>query len=99
MARFDVYARADGPGFLLDLQSDLLDPLNTRVVAPLLPKDSAPRPAAHLNPVFTIDGVEHVLVTQFLSAVPKSLLRSPKDTLSDQADRITRAVDMVFQGI
>jgi toxin CcdB len=37
MARFDVYENPDGPGSLLDVQAELLDPLNTRVVVPLTP--------------------------------------------------------------
>ncbi|MEL7213980.1 MAG: CcdB family protein [Pseudomonadota bacterium] len=99
MARFDIYKRDDGPGFLVDLQSDLLAPMNTRVVAPLLPQDAAPSPAAYLNPLFDIDGTAHVLVTQFLSAVPVTLTKTPYGSLSDHADTITRAIDMVFQGI
>ena len=99
MARFDIYERGDGPGFLLDLQSDLLAPMTTRVVAPLLPQDIAPKPATHLNPRFDIDGVPHVMVTQFLSAVPAALTKTPYGTLDAHADQITRAVDMVFQGI
>jgi toxin CcdB len=52
MARCDIYARKDGPGFLIDCQADLLSGLNTRFVAPLLPEAHAPMPAARLNPVF-----------------------------------------------
>jgi toxin CcdB len=36
-----------------------------RFVAPLLPLNEAPRPAARLNPVFTIEDQPHVMVTQF----------------------------------
>ena len=37
MARYDVFAGAVEGSFLLDVQTDLLDHLNTRVVVPLLP--------------------------------------------------------------
>lgn len=97
MARFDLY-RAEGPGYLLDVQTDLLDGLNTRVVVPVLPADRAPKPAQLLNPVVAIEGEDHVLVTQFLAAVPLSHLKLPAGTLRSQADDITRALDMVFQG-
>lgn len=58
MARFDVYRNPEGDGYLVDLQADLLDHLNTRIVAPLLPVDRAPKPAATLNPVLNV-GTEH----------------------------------------
>ena len=98
MPRHDFYPAPGGAGFLLDLQTDLLDGLATRVVAPLLPAEGAPLPARGLNPVFEIEGRPHVLATQFLSAVPASLLRQPAGNLGARADEITRALDMVFQG-
>jgi len=52
MARFDVYDSPDGAGYLLDVQADILDILNTRVVVPLMPISAAPSPAKHLNPIF-----------------------------------------------
>jgi len=38
MAKFDVHKRLNGPGYLLDLQANILSGLNTRFVAPLLPR-------------------------------------------------------------
>ncbi|MGY0709320.1 CcdB family protein [Azospirillum argentinense] len=49
MARFDVHRRLDGPGFLLDLQANILRDLNTRFVVPLLPPGEAPLAAKRLN--------------------------------------------------
>ena len=74
MARYDVLEDPDGAGLLLALQSDLLDGLDTVVVAPLLPSDRAPKPARRLNPVFHIAGAPHVMVTQFMAAVPTTVL-------------------------
>jgi toxin CcdB len=65
MAKFDVYALAQGRGYLIDCQANLLSDLNTRFVVPLLPLEEAPKPAARLNPVFDIAGEPHVMVTQF----------------------------------
>ena len=61
MARFDTYRFADG--YLLDVQADLLDGLNTRMAVPLMPLETAPKPAERLNPLFTIEGSEYVMVT------------------------------------
>ena len=82
MPKYDVFPNPSGDGFLLDVQSDLLNDLNTRVVVPLLPSASAPKPATRLNPAFDINGESVVMVTQFMAAVPvgtsRPLLRISK---------------------
>ena len=98
MARFDIFENNDGAGYLLDVQSDLLSGLNTRVVVPLLPKSSAPFPAQGLNPVFTVDGQELVMVTQYMAAVPEGELRFGTGSLAEQQVEISAALDMLFLG-
>lgn len=98
MARFDVYPNPNEDGFLLDVQTDLLGQLNTKIVVPLMPKAKAPHPAKRLNPSFEISGDPHVMVTQFMAAVPASMLKAPVTNLAEQADDITNALDMVFFG-
>lgn len=98
MPRYDIYRPERGSGYLLDVQSDLLDQLSTRIVVPLLPKQDAPEPATRLNPVFELDGEDHVMVTQFLVAVPVSVLKRPEANLAYRYDDITNALDMVFHG-
>lgn len=98
MARYDVFPNPDGRGFLLDVQSDLLDGLNTRVVVPLMSQGSAPKPAKRLNPQFELAGKPYVMVTQFISAVPLSILKTPEANLSAQFSEITVAIDMLTQG-
>jgi toxin CcdB len=96
MAKYDVYP--NGTGYLLDVQTELLDTLNTRVVVPLFPIMEAPEPAKRLNPVFEIDGAEVVMVTQFLASVHQSILKNPSKNLSRHSDEITNALDMIFLG-
>ncbi|MCG8512081.1 MAG: CcdB family protein [Rhodospirillales bacterium] len=98
MARHDVYPNPDGPGYLLDVQADLLDGLNTRIVVPLFPETNAPQPAARLNPVFQIEGRRVVMTTQFLAAVPAAILKTPVTNLSNHFAQITDALDMAFHG-
>lgn len=98
MARFDVYARPGGAGYVLDVQADILNGLNTRIVVPLLPLSEAPMPAKRLNPVFEIGAEPHVMVTQFMAAVPRALLRSPVANLAEQDSEIMAALDMVLVG-
>lgn len=82
MARFDVYPSPDSASYLLDVQADLLADLNTRLVVPLMPVSAAPAPAKRLNPVFEIGSEHYVMVTQFLSAVPLSVLAAPVTTVA-----------------
>lgn len=98
MARYDLYRAPDGPGWWLDVQADVLDGLNTRVVVPLLPESQATVPAKRLNPVFEVEGERAVMVTQYLSAVPVRVLGRPVGSLVDKADEIGAALDMVFVG-
>jgi toxin CcdB len=98
VARFDLYRNPDGKGYLLDLQSDLIGGLNTRVVAPLIPLADAPRPARRLNPVFDIADGQLVMATQFMAAVPTRELRERIGSLADQHDAIMNALDMIFTG-
>ncbi len=83
---------------MLDVQADLLDALNTRMVVPLIAAGKAPVPAKRLNPVFMIDGKEYVMVTQFMAAVPRSILREPVANLNDRFEEVTTAIDMLMQG-
>ncbi|MFT4102364.1 MAG: CcdB family protein [Burkholderiaceae bacterium] len=99
MARFHVYGNADGEGYLLDVQANLLEHLNTCVVVPLLPPDKAPKPASILNPVFEIERAPHVMVTQFMAAVPRRLMSADVLSLEHEAHVIVSALDCLFQGI
>ncbi|MEP3427973.1 MAG: CcdB family protein [Hyphomicrobiales bacterium] len=98
MARNDLYRLTSSQTLVLDVQADLLDNLNTRVVVPLLGRADAPTPAKFLNPVFTLEEEEFVMATQFLSAVSKSELGDAVGNLDKHHQDITRALDMVFQG-
>jgi toxin CcdB len=99
MARFDVYRNAGGAGFLLDCQADLLGGLNTRLVAPLLAPADAPKPAGRLNPVFTVEGAPHVMVTQYASAVELRELGPHVTSLAQHDREIMNALDFLLTGV
>jgi len=67
MARFDVYANRRGGAFLLDVQTDLITRLSTRVDVALLPLDAVPTVADRLNPIFEVQGSK-VLSVRHLNA-------------------------------
>lgn len=98
MARFDVYQRRDERGYLLDCQSDLLGDLDTRFTVPLLLFEDAPKPAGRLNPVFSVDGERVVMMTQYASAIRKSLVGTRVDTLEREHEAVMGALDMLLVG-
>ena len=98
MARFDVYANPGSAGYVLDVQADLLSALNTRIVVPLMPAHAAPSPAGRLNPRFQIGDEAHLMVTQFMAAIPRVVLGRPVTNLADQDAEIMAALDMVLVG-
>ena len=104
MARFDVYPN---PGvhsgttpFLLDVQSDLLDGLDSRMVIPLrsLEHFAKVKLPTLLTPVFAINGKDFLLETPKMGAVPNSILKNTVTSLSAHQDQITGALDFLFQG-
>ncbi|NYT26045.1 CcdB family protein [Alcaligenaceae bacterium] len=98
MDRYNVYPNPSGSGYLLNVQADILQPFNTRVVVPLLPLSQSPKPAKTLNPLFDIDGVQHAMVTQYIAAIPAKELKSVAFSLAHRNDEIVAAIDFLFHG-
>jgi len=97
MAQFHVY-RLPGDRLVLDLQTDLIES-GTRVVAPLLPVSSGPKPIGRLEPIFKIEGKPFVLHSAEMAAIPTALLKGkPIADLSASDYEIRGALDMVFSG-
>ena len=104
MARFDVYANpgthARTTPYLLDVQSNLLDAADSRMVIPLRSLEhfaKVPLPSA-LAPVFTIEGREVLLETLKMGAVPVRILKSPVASVTAEQARVTAALDFLFNG-
>ena len=51
-----------------------------------------------LNPVFTVEGVQVVMVTQLASSVSAHQLRDRVTSLEDEHDAIMNAFDMLLTG-
>ncbi len=101
MARFDVYPnpaaseRRHTP-FLLDVQNDYVDALDTRVVIALRKVTAFGPQARNLNPVVTVADEEVVLDTAALGALPTRLLRKPITNLRADRGPIQEALDTLF---
>jgi toxin CcdB len=104
MARFDVYpnpsSSAGTTPYLLDVQSDLFDGLDTRMVIPLRTQSAFAKVKLpeRLMPVFTIKGKNVVLETTKMAAVPTRILKQPLATLQDQQSAVVIALDFLFNG-
>ncbi|MCP5280932.1 MAG: CcdB family protein [Rhodoferax sp.] len=103
--QFDVYQnpsprmREQYP-FVVDIQSDLLGSLATRMVVPLavtqLASDDVPR---SLCPVFPVQGLQLMLLPFEAAPIPKRLLKTHVQSLKRFASEIVAAMDAVMSGV
>ncbi|MHC8494771.1 CcdB family protein [Thalassospira sp. SM2505] len=96
MAKGDIY-RFEA-GYVVDVQSDLLSDLKTRVIVPLRLKSEYAIPAERLNPVIRIESNEWVLLKQFIATVSLAEFGEKVGEFEDSF-ALTNALDMVFHGI
>lgn len=104
MAQFDIHARPgrhpdDPVEYLLDLQTELLDTLQTRLAAPLVRRETVNAPLAPLNPVIAVNGKPYLLLTQLCAAVPQRALGAKVGTAQAQRSEIVKALDFLVSGI
>ena len=101
MARFDVYAhpvaamRKFTP-FLLDVQNDFIDGLDSRVVVPLRAAALYRTRLRDLNPTFEIDNKTVVLDTAAMAAFPARELAKRVASLAQQQEEIVAAIDCLL---
>ena len=85
--------------FLIDVQSDLLDELNTRVVIPLTRTAGlARKPLSHLTPTLSFEGDTYLLMTPQLAGIARADLGPRAGSLVDQREQIMAAVDFLLTG-
>lgn len=104
MPQFAVYRNKNAHSkstypLLVDIQSDLLNDLQTRVVIPLTKVGAlTKKPLTHLTPVLNFDGDEYVLVTPQLAGIGKSELGAAVGSLEDKRQAIIAAMDFLLTG-
>jgi toxin CcdB len=103
--QYDVYANpsaksAEAFPYLVDVQSDLLSGLTTRMVVPLalkcLGKSDTPQ---RLCPVLAVAGKECMLIPYQAAPLLRALLKKKVGSVRDHASAIVAAVDAVIRGI
>ena len=105
MAQFTVYknknpkTRSAIP-FLLDVQNDLLNDLETRVVVPLCPVSVMKGKLLRaLTPVLAIEAESFVMLTPQMAGIPKGELGAPVTRLEHYRFEIVAAIDFLVTGI
>ncbi|MGF9756185.1 CcdB family protein [Microvirga sp. 0TCS3.31] len=98
MNQFDVYAGVGRSGTLVvDLQSNILGPMATRIVAPLFRRSETPI-LTELTPVVRLDGRDLVVMIPLMASIPVRELQRPAGSLASDQDAIKRALDVLFLG-
>ena len=86
--------------YFVNVQSDLLDDLNSRIVIPLsLYKTLKQTNAKKLCPIIDIDEGCFVLLTHQMTTVPKSILKKEITSLEKFRYEILGAIDLLLTGI
>jgi len=105
MSQYSVYQNANPVSkknypFLIDVQSTLLNTLETRLVIPLVSKKGfQPQIIKNLNPIITIERKEYVLLTQQMAVVKKQSIGSFVCDCLAQRQEILAAIDFLITGI
>jgi toxin CcdB len=86
--------------YLLDVQSDLLSDLDTRVVIPLArPGSTLEKRIGGLTPILRIDGEPYLVLTPQLAGIPKADLGRAVTSFEEHRFEIIAAIDFLVTGI
>jgi toxin CcdB len=103
VAQYDVYRNPHLPSrevipYIVDIQSDLISQLPTRLMASLSVCKIDIKLPPNLCPKFIIDGQELTLMVYDAAAISSKILTRPVASLSSQSSVITAAMDAVLSG-
>lgn len=105
MPQFSVYknknpsTRSAYP-YLVDIQSDLLSELKTRVVVPLVKLTAlGKKPIQHLTPIIEVESQKYLMLMPQLAGISAKDLGSEVGSVSKHRNTIVAAVDFLVTGI
>lgn len=105
MSQFTVYKNENKSSkkafpYFIDVQTDLLEPLTSRVVIPLAPAKNVSKDTVKgLCPILEIEQGSYVLMTHQLTSVPVSNLKTEVTSLEKFRNEIISAIDLIITGI
>lgn len=103
--QFDVYKNTDKDTnktypYFIDIQTNLLETLNSRVVIPATPVKNANKEYPEsLCPIISIQEKNFALLTHQITSVPVSMLREKALSAESIRNDIVAAIDFVVTGI
>lgn len=85
--------------YLLDIQTELLNTMESRLVIPLsLKKNFNDRLIENLNISILIQKKEYILLTQQMAAIPVGMIGDTVMNCEDQRQEILRCIDFLITG-
>lgn len=105
MKQFDVYVNTDkGTNktypYFINIQTGLLDTLNSRVVIPLTPAGTSDKSFPNnLCPVIKIKHKDYAVLTHQITSVSASFLKIHECSITSYRDEIITAIDFLVTGI
>lgn len=105
MAQFDVYRNPSesarrGMPYVVNIQSDLLNGLQTRLTIPLgIDKSLSGNAPRNLSPVLKFDGQTLFALPQFTVAFRERDLGRSVGSLAEQSSDIVAALDALISGV
>ena len=105
MAQLTVYQNKNPQSkkafpLLLDIQTNLLDSLQTTVVVPLQKLEAhKDKVLTQLTPIFTIEGVDYLMLTPQLAGIQRKELGKVIADIEHARTDILNALDFLFTGI
>jgi len=103
--QFTIYINPDKASkksypYFIDVQSNLLDALNSRVVIPLTPIENASKNyPTNLCPTIKIKNKGYALLTHQITSAPRSILKKAIGSAESSRNDIVSALDFVVTGI
>lgn len=105
MTQFTLYKNEDKSSrktypYFVNVQSDLLNDLNSRLVIPLSPGSAVNNTnAKKLCPIINLDEGTFILLVHQMTSVPRSILKAEITSLKSYRCEIMDAIDMLITGI
>ncbi|GAK25772.1 CcdB family protein [Serratia liquefaciens] len=85
--------------YLLDVQSDLIDALSTRLVIPLYPMAKVRTPiSARLCPEIEVNGERYLAMTHEMASIRLSQIGDIAGSANEQRNQIKGAIDFLIDG-
>jgi toxin CcdB len=104
MSQYTVYNNTNPSSnalypFLMDVQSPLLDSLETRLVIPLSLKSRfSDKVIKNLTPILSINGLEYLVLTPQMAAISKKNIGILVEDFSASRNEILSSIDFLITG-